>query len=257
VSFGEAGLRELLARVAAGKLPLEDALESLRAFPFNDLRDARVDHQRSMRTGVPEVIFGQYKSLEQIDTIARELFERHGFALATRVEHAAGTELAARLPDALYHSRARLLVCGKTEPTTERFAVVCAGTSDLPIAEEAALTLRAFGHDVLLQSDVGVAGLHRLLANLDELSGVRAVIVVAGMEGALPSVVAGLISAPVIAVPTSIGYGVSQGGYSALLTMLGSCAPGIAVVNIDNGFGAAYAAANISRLLSLHNGVAI
>jgi NCAIR mutase (PurE)-related protein len=204
-----------------------------------DAPDARVDLARAQRTSVPEVIFGEHKSREQIERIARELFAHDGFALATRVSAADGTALAATLPQAVYYERARILRCGALPRTGIRIAVACAGTSDLPVAEEAARTLDAFGHDAHECYDVGVAGVHRTLAVRDELDACRAVIVVAGMEGALPSVIAGLIRPPVIAVPTSIGYGASFGGLAALLAMLNSCAPGVSVVNIDNGFGAA------------------
>jgi len=199
----------------------------------------RVDHERFARTNVPEVVYGASKTREQIEAIARELYEASGFALATRVGPSAGPLLAAALPDARYFERARVLQCGALPRTGERIAVACAGTSDLPVAEEAARTLDAFGHDVVERYDVGVAGIHRTLAVRDALDACRAVIVVAGMEGALPSVIAGLVRPPVIAVPTSVGYGASFGGLAALLAMLNGCAPGVSVVNIDNGFGAA------------------
>jgi NCAIR mutase (PurE)-related protein len=203
------------------------------------VREARLDFARAGRTGVPEVIYGANKTLEQIERIARALYEDAGFALATRVEAASGAALAAVLPQARYFERARVLQCGALARSGRRVAVACAGTSDLPVAEEAARTLDALGHDVGEYYDVGVAGVHRTLAVRDELDAHRAVIVVAGMEGALPSVIAGLIRPPVIAVPTSIGYGASFDGLAALLAMLNSCAPGVCVVNIDNGFGAA------------------
>jgi NCAIR mutase (PurE)-related protein len=201
--------------------------------------DARLDFARASRTSIPEVIFGANKSRDQIERIARDLFAHSGFALATRVGPADGAVLAAALPQARYFERARILQCGGLPRTGTRIGVACAGTSDLPVAEEAARTLDAFGHDAAEFYDVGVAGVHRTLAVRDELDACRAVIVVAGMEGALPSVVAGLIRPPVIAVPTSVGYGASFGGLAALLAMLNSCAPGVSVVNIDNGFGAA------------------
>jgi NCAIR mutase (PurE)-related protein len=204
-----------------------------------DTPDARLDLARANRTSVPEVIYGANKSREQIERIARELFAHDGFALATRVGAADGAALAAALPEATYFERARILQCGARPRTGFRIGVACAGTSDLPVAEEAARTLEAFGHDAAEFYDVGVAGVHRTLAVRDDLDACRAVIVVAGMEGALPSVVAGLIRPPVIAVPTSVGYGASFGGLAALLAMLNSCAPGVSVVNIDNGFGAA------------------
>jgi hypothetical protein len=201
--------------------------------------DARLDHARALRTGVPEVIFAQNKTREQLERIARQLHEASGFALATRVPPEIGAELATALPGAAYDAVSRLLRWGGAPRTGRRIAVVCAGTSDVPVAEEAAQTLEALGHDAHRHYDAGVAGIHRLLGAIEELDRARAVIVVAGMEGALPSVVAGLLRPPVIAVPTSVGYGASFGGLAALLAMLNSCAPGVAVVNIDNGFGAA------------------
>jgi NCAIR mutase (PurE)-related protein len=207
---------------------------------FSDLGMARVDIARAARTGVPEVVYAAGKTRAQTEAVMRELYARTGFALATRVPtHADGAALAERLPDAVYDDGARALRCGRLPASGRRVGVVCAGTSDLPVADEARFTLEAFGHAVVGRSDVGVAGIHRLLADFDDVAACEIVIVAAGMEGALPSVVAGLVAAPVIAVPTSVGYGVSAGGYAALLAMLASCAPGIAVVNIDNGFGAA------------------
>jgi NCAIR mutase (PurE)-related protein len=207
---------------------------------FSDLGMARVDIARAARTGVPEVVYAAGKTLAQTEAVMRELYARTGFALATRVpNHADGAALAERLPDAVYDESARALHCGRLAASGRSVGVVCAGTSDLPVADEARFTLEAFGHTVVARSDVGVAGIHRLLADFDDVAACEVVIVAAGMEGALPSVVAGLVTGPVIAVPTSVGYGVSAGGYAALLAMLASCAPGIAVVNIDNGFGAA------------------
>ncbi len=201
--------------------------------------DATLDHGRSERTGLPEVIFAEHKTREQVERIARELYAQSGFALATRVAPEDGAALAAALPDAVYFERARVLRLGSLPRSGARVAVVCAGTSDVAVADEAAATLDALGHDVVRRFDVGVAGVHRILAHLDELNACRAIIVVAGMEGALPSVVGGLVRAPIVAVPTSVGYGASFGGLAALLAMLNACAPGIGVVNIDNGFGAA------------------
>ncbi|MGD0474056.1 MAG: nickel pincer cofactor biosynthesis protein LarB [Candidatus Velthaea sp.] len=201
---------------------------------------ARVDIARAVRTGVPEVVYAAGKTRAQTAAVMRELFERTGFALATRIlTPADGAALAECLPEAMYDEGARALRCGRLPASGRRVGVVCAGTSDLPVANEARFTLTAFGHSVVERSDVGVAGIHRLLADFEDVKTCEIVIVAAGMEGALPSVVAGLVKAPVIAVPTSVGYGVSEGGLAALLTMLASCAPGIAVVNIDNGFGAA------------------
>jgi NCAIR mutase (PurE)-related protein len=207
---------------------------------FSDLGMARVDTARAARTGVPEVVYAAGKTLAQTEAVMRELYARTGFALATRVpSHVDGAALAERLPNAVYDESARALCCGRLPTSGRSVGVVCAGTSDLPVADEARFTLEAFGHTVVARSDVGVAGIHRLLADFDDVAACEIVIVAAGMEGALPSVIAGLFMGPVIAVPTSVGYGVSAGGYAALLAMLASCAPGIAVVNIDNGFGAA------------------
>lgn len=210
-----------------------------------EVRDVRLDTERDVRTSIPEVIYGAGKSREQIERIARGLYAASGFALATRVAAADGNALVRDLPDARYFERARILQCGALPRTTMRIAIACAGTSDLPVAEEAARTLDAFGHDVLERYDIGVAGIHRTLAARAALDACRVVIVVAGMEGALPSVLAGLVHAPVVAVPTSVGYGAAFGGLAALLAMLNSCAPGVSVVNIDNGFGAACVAHKI------------
>jgi NCAIR mutase (PurE)-related protein len=201
--------------------------------------DLRLDLARAGRTGLPEVVFGAGKTREQIARSLRGLYDDAGFALATRVAPADREALQQVLPAARYDEIARVLVCGERPRTGLRVAVVCAGTSDLPVAAEAARTLDALGHDAFERYDVGVAGLHRILDAAPELDRCRVVIVVAGMEGALPSVVAGLVKAPIVAVPTSVGYGASFGGLAALLAMLNACAPGIAVVNIDNGFGAA------------------
>ena len=213
------------------------------------MTDVRPDHARDARTSVPEVIYGASKTREQIGRIARDLYASAGFALATRVGSSDGAALVAVLPEATYDATSRLLRCGTRPRTGHPIAVACAGTSDLPVAEEAALTLDAFGHDVVRRYDVGVAGIHRTLDARDALDACRVVIVVAGMEGALPSVIAGLVRPPVVAVPTSVGYGASFGGLAALLAMLNSCAPGVSVVNIDNGFGAACVAHKIVSAL--------
>jgi NCAIR mutase (PurE)-related protein len=220
---------------------------------FVDLGFARIDTDRRARRGFPEVIFCAGKLPEQVLAIARTLLDVDGIVLGTRAtpEHFQAVE--GEFPDARFHPLARCitLIRRPLPPMAGSVAVVCAGTSDIPVAEEAAVTLETFGSAVDRIHDVGVAGIHRLLAVRDRIEAANAVIVAAGMEGALPSVVAGLISKPVIAVPTSVGYGASFGGIAALLGMLNSCGSGVTVVNIDNGFGAAYAAANISRLLSL------
>jgi NCAIR mutase (PurE)-related protein len=201
--------------------------------------DFRLDLERGTRTGVPEVIFAAGKTLEQNRALIAGLYSRAGFALATRIPEAQRAELAAAFPDAVVNVRAGALRRGTLPRSGKRIAVVCAGTSDLPVAEEAAFTVDALGHDAVRATDVGVAGIHRLFDALDDITSCGVVIVVAGMEGALPSVVAGLVRVPVIAVPTSVGYGAAFDGMAALLGMLTACAPGIGVVNIDNGFGAA------------------
>jgi NCAIR mutase (PurE)-related protein len=236
--------------VRRGSLGEEEALERLRTLPYEDLGFARIDHHRALRTGYPETVYCSGKTPEQVATIFERMAARHACVLATRAttEHAAAAREV--VPQAVYHPVARAITVGLETlgPGRPGIAVVSAGTSDLPVAEEAALTARIFGHAVVRIDDVGVAGLHRLLGTLPELTAARVLIVVAGMEGALPSVVAGLVRAPVVAVPTSVGYGASFGGLAALLTMLNSCAPGVAVVNIDNGFGAGRLAAMINAL---------
>jgi len=206
---------------------------------FVDVDIARIDDARLGRTGVPEVVYAPGKTADQTRLALRALYERNGFALATRVRAEDGDALARGLPGGVWDAQARAVRCGMLPPSGRRIAVLCAGTSDLPVTEEAAFTLEAFGHTVVRRRDVGVAGIHRLFSDFAEVETCDAVIVVAGMEGALPSVVAGLVRAPVIAVPTSVGYGATFDGLTALLAMLVSCAPGIGVVNIDNGFGAA------------------
>lgn len=215
-----------------------------------DLGFARIDSSRRERCGRPEVIFGEGKTPEEIARIARVIHEREGHVLATRVSPEKAESLRAHLPEALYHGRARCLTVG-TPPvnaSTATVGVLCAGTSDLPVAEEAAVTLSSFGRSVERIHDVGVAGIHRLLGELGRVRACSVLIVVAGMEGALPSAVAGLVEVPVIAVPTSVGYGASFEGLAALLGMVNSCASGVTVTNIDNGFGAACAADAILRL---------
>jgi pyridinium-3,5-biscarboxylic acid mononucleotide synthase len=241
-------LRELLEKVQGGRVSVEDALGSLRDLPYEDLGFAKLDHHRELREGFPEVVLGLGKTAEQVAVIADRLAARSGRVLVTRAtpEHAAAVQ--ERVPDATYHAVARVITVERTvQEKRPGVMVLCAGTADQPVAEEAALTAEMMGNAVERHYDVGVAGIHRLLDRLDRLREARALIVVAGMEGALPSVVAGLVSTPVIAVPTSIGYGASFGGLAALLGMLNACAAGVAVVNIDNGFGAGYMAALINR----------
>jgi hypothetical protein len=246
-------LLELLAQVERGAVTPEAAAERLAALPFEDIGDARVDHHRSLRTGLPEVIFAAGKTSGQTLAIFTSLAADGVDVLATRVDPATAQTVLARHPAATYNSISRTVALRQTPATSEpqgQIAVVCAGTSDIPIAEEAAVTAEVFGARVCRLYDVGVAGLHRLLAVRADLKSAHAVIVCAGMEGALPSVVGGLVSVPVIAVPTSIGYGASFAGATALLSMLNSCSPNVTVVNIDNGFGAAYTAVLIARASS-------
>ncbi|MBC5800355.1 MAG: nickel pincer cofactor biosynthesis protein LarB [Candidatus Eremiobacteraeota bacterium] len=205
----------------------------------------RLDHARAERTALPEVVYGAGKTRAQVAAIMREFYALAGFALATRVAQHDGVALAAELPEASYDEVGRVLRCGARPRSGITIAVACAGTSDLPVAREAACTLDALGHDVVERYDVGVAGVHRTLSVTPALDACRVVIVAAGMEGALPSVIAGLVKPPVIAVPTSVGYGAAFDGLAALLAMLNACAPGISVVNIDNGFGAAAVAHKI------------
>ncbi|GAB4532382.1 MAG: nickel pincer cofactor biosynthesis protein LarB [Haliangiales bacterium] len=252
-------IQALLEQVSAGALSPGDALDRLRRLPVEEIGDAVLDHHRRLRAGVPEVILGEWKSAEQIARFLAALAAQGSGALATRVSADKAAEVLAAVPAATYHERARAVVVAPAEPAPGAeggdadaasgpgVAVVCAGTSDLPVAEEAAVTLEFLGHAVERVTDVGVAGLHRLFPYLDQIRQAAAVIVVAGMEGALPSVLAGLVDRPIIAVPTSVGYGVSQGGFAALLGMLSSCSAGIMVVNIDNGFGAAIGASRICR----------
>ena len=244
-------LRTLLLAVRQGEVDPEDAIEELARPPFVDTPHARVDTHRALRQGLPEVVFGPGKTPEQIVGIVRALLGEGQTVLATRVEADAAAAVLCELPEGGYDEAARLLWYGPAEvPILGKgtVAVVAAGTSDLPVSLEAAGVAVRFGNRVETLFDVGVAGLHRLLASSDILRRARVLIVVAGMEGALPSVVGGLVDKPVIAVPTSVGYGASFYGISALLGMLTSCASNVAVVNIDNGFGAAYVATLINRL---------
>jgi NCAIR mutase (PurE)-related protein len=243
-------IARLLEAVRAGGVSVPDAVERLRSGLADEhLPFATVDHQRALRTGFPEVVFGQGKSPEQIVAIAERIAGRGHNVLVTRAGDEARRLLARRFPAARDHKEARCMVVpvADTPPLPGRLAVVCAGTSDVPVAEEAAVTAEAHGATVDRVFDVGVAGLHRLLERAETLRQAHVVIVAAGMEGALPSVVAGLVAAPVVAVPTSVGYGASFQGLAALLAMLNSCANGVAVVNIDNGFGAAMVACGVLR----------
>lgn len=240
----------LLTQVRSGEQSIEDAVERLRQLPFEDLGDSIVDHHRSLRQGFPEVIFGANKSVEQIRQIVAALLAKGNNILATRLEEEKAQQLLTAFPAAIWHPEARCLtVEAKPVEIIGRgtILVISAGTSDIPVAAEAVVTAKIMGNRVEQIFDVGVAGLHRLLARKEQLFSASVLIVVAGMEGALPSVVGGLVSRPVIAVPTSVGYGAAFGGVAALLGMLNSCASGVTVVNIDNGFGAGYAASLMNR----------
>ncbi len=242
-------LRTLLSEVAAGTKTIDDAMAHLRDLPYEDLGFARLDHHRTLRTGVPEVIFGQGKTPSQVAAIVERFVAHSGRAFATRISPEAVILVKQKYPEARVFEEARILTVGEfPKPEDGPFiAVASAGTSDMPVAEEAAVTVEIMGTRAERLYDVGVAGLHRVLDRLDILRQAEAIIAVAGMEGALPTVVGGLVACPVIAVPTSIGYGANFGGISALLTMLNSCVPGIAVVNIDNGFGAGVLAHMIAK----------
>ncbi len=249
-----ADLQQLLDQVRAGTVTTQDALdqvtEMLRAQPIQDLGFARVDHHRELRQGFPEVIFGLGKTASQIADIAREIAARGHTLLVTRASEDAFMAIEAAVPGVRYHEVARAITLRQADvqPGRGTILIAAAGTSDLPVAEEACVTAEIMGNTIDRLFDVGVAGIHRLLAEHARLAAARAVIVVAGMEGALPSVVGGLVKVPVIAVPTSVGYGASFGGLAALLGMLNSCAAGVSVVNIDNGFGAAAIASRINHL---------
>jgi NCAIR mutase (PurE)-related protein len=244
-------LTTILSSVSQGELSIADALQRLRQLPFEDIGCAQVDHHRQLRQGMPEMIFGEGKTAEQIVAITTALAERGSNVLATRVDNSKAAQVMQAFPAARYHGEARCLTLEHQPPELRgkgTILVVSAGTSDIPVAAEALVTARFLGNQVEQLYDVGVAGIHRLLARREQLAAASVVIVVAGMEGALPSVVGGLVDKPVIAVPTSVGYGASFGGIAALLGMLNSCASGVTVVNIDNGFGAACAASLINRV---------
>ncbi len=243
-------IEALLNEVRSGSASVADALERLRHLPFEDLGFAKLDHHRALRTGMPEVILAESKTPAQVAAIFTRMAKAGGNVLATRASREVYEAVQSAEPRAEFHEMARAITLRQTEPAAGKgvVGVVCAGTSDLPVAEEAAVTARLMGNTVELVADVGVAGIHRLLAQQHALQSARVLIVCAGMEGALPTVVGGLVNAPVIAVPTSVGYGASLGGVAALLGMLNTCAPNVSVVNIDNGFGAACIASLINHL---------
>ena len=238
-----------MARVKSGELSVEDALAQLANLPYEELGFAKIDHHRALRRGFPEVVFGLGKTAEQVAAIVARLASASERVLVTKVSEECFDTVKGLVPEVEYHPLARAITINRVKepPSRSGIMVVSAGTSDIPIAEEAALTAELMGNLVERSYDVGVAGVHRLLDHLPRLRQARVVVAVAGMEGALPSVVSGLVSVPVIAVPTSVGYGASFGGLAALLTMLNSCSAGVSVVNIDNGFGAGYLAALINR----------
>jgi NCAIR mutase (PurE)-related protein len=242
--------KQLLERFRAGRISVDKVVRAIQAAPVADLGFAQVDLHRALRKNFPEVIFGSGKSPAQVLAIATTLVEREQHVLVTRITTAHARALKKKFRHAIFHEAARCVTI-ETAPRARRagtIAVLCAGTSDLPVAEEAAVTAEIMGNNVERIYDVGVAGLHRLLRRLEDIQRANVIVAVAGMEGALPSVVAGLVARPVIAVPTSIGYGASFGGIAALLAMLNSCGSGVTVVNIDNGFGAGYAASQINAL---------
>lgn len=244
-------IQKLLTGVQQGDCSVEQALHKLRHMPGQFIKDACIDHHRRLRTGIPEVIYGASKSSEQIITIAHTFLQHQSLFLATRIDPEKADQIRKVLPQITYHQQAGMLSCNLEEPDPTRvhgtIVILCAGTSDIPVAEEARITAEGLGNPVTTHYDAGVAGLHRLFGHQEIITTASVIIVVAGMEGALPSVVSGMCSCPVVAVPTSVGYGTSFGGIAALLGMLNSCAPGLAVVNIDNGFGAACHASAINR----------
>lgn len=245
----EKALKQLLDEFKGGSLSRHELLQKLKQLPFESLGFATIDHHRALRKGFPEVIFAEGKTSEQVVGIAHRIVERGQALLVTRVSPAAASVIQREFPDAAYNEMGRTVTV-PTKPVAERYGhvlVITAGTSDIPVAEEAAVTVDIMGHIVNRLYDVGVAGIHRLFAHLETLHDAQVLIVVAGMEGALASVIGGLVARPLIAVPTSIGYGASFNGLAALLTMLNSCSAGVTVVNIDNGFGAGYAASLILR----------
>ncbi len=238
-----------MLKVKSGEVVIDDAVAQLIDLPYEEMGFAKIDHHRELRCGFPEVVFGRGKTAEQVAAIAQQLASISDRVLVTKVEQDCFEVVRHLIPEASYHPVARMITLdrAKVAPSRPGVMVVCGGTSDIPIAEEAAVTAEIMGNIVERSYDVGVAGVHRLFDHLPKLRQARVVVVVAGMEGALPSVVGGLVAVPVIAVPTSVGYGASFGGLAALLAMLNSCAAGVTVVNIDNGFGAGYLAALINR----------
>ena len=243
-------VEKLLREVKKGDTSIEEALEVLKNFPYTDLGFARIDHHREMRTGYPEIIYCAGKTIEQVVEIFRVMSEKENNVIGTRANQEMFEAVRSISPDAVYYPLARIISLQKKEPSVpdSRIAIITAGTSDIPVAEESAITAELLGNNVLRIYDAGVAGIHRLVDKLPEIRNCRVIVVIAGMEGALASVVGGLVDKPVIAVPTSVGYGANFGGISALLAMLTSCSTGVTVVNIDNGFGAGFAASMINKM---------
>lgn len=247
---GREEIKKLLESLKDGKISMDDALEKLGDLPFKDLGHTKVDNHREIRTGYPEVVFCEGKNPKQVVGIMNYMASQKVNVLGTRASREVYKEVLKKLPSAKYNETGRTITLKqvKTKKTSTYIAILTAGTSDMPVAEEASVTAELFGNQVKRFYDVGVAGIHRLYSGLEEIRKARVIIVIAGMEGALPSIVGGLVDKPVIAVPTSIGYGASFNGLAALLGMLTSCASGVSVVNIDNGFGAAYMASMINKL---------
>jgi len=239
-------LRQILSGIQKGSIDLDEAVRSLKDLPYEDMGFARVDHHRDIRQGVPEVVYAEGKRTEDTISIARALFKKSGRVLITRAEKSITSKL--RIKGAEFHENSGMITAGGAKKKSGKVLIITAGTSDIPVAEEAAVTASFLGSAVETVFDAGVAGIHRLMDQRNRLSTAQAVVVVAGMEGALPSVVGGLTDRPIIAVPTSVGYGTSLGGLTALFAMLNSCVPGIAVMNIDNGFGAGCLAHKINTL---------
>ncbi len=248
--MNENRLREILNELKEGRMNLDEAIQLFRDFDYKDLDYAKIDNHRALRTGYPEVIFGQNKTTDQIEGIVKYMLDHENNILITRTSNDVFQRIKKIAPSAEFHELARTITIRKItgEKPKTHIAVVSAGTSDMSVTEEAAITAEIFDNEVRRYNDVGVAGIHRFYDKLSEIRKARVIVVVAGMEGALPSIVGGMVDKPVIAVPTSIGYGANFGGLSALLGMLTSCASGVSVVNIDNGFGAGYLASMINKL---------
>ncbi|OGW28314.1 MAG: 1-(5-phosphoribosyl)-5-amino-4-imidazole-carboxylate carboxylase [Nitrospirae bacterium GWC2_42_7] len=239
-------ITDILSSVKAGKVSVKEALDSIKHLPYEDISFAKIDHHRHLRQGVPEVIFASGKTVEQVVKIARSMYKKGNGFLITRASKKIHTSL--RIKEAVFHSASGMISVGEEKKKKGNLLVLTAGTSDIPVAEEASVTASFLGSKVTTVYDVGVAGLHRLMDNKGHIKDSRVIVVVAGMEGALPSVVGGMTDKPIIAVPTSVGYGTSLGGLTALFAMLNSCVPGIAVMNIDNGFGAGCLAHKINTI---------